>query len=795
MQSRLGGLATGIYDDAYVGTSYAGRAQTDFLRFVALREGADGAALDAAARKLLDAVVNNLDVAAERAVSPKARALAELVRARAAATTAGSDLTGTDADLTAMVNRFGLDGLEARDNAEAFVAGTRSLLWSVILGAFGLTAAVGIMLDRAIIPSLRRGVGIARAIAGGKLDNAIAAQGRSETAHLLRALATMQGAIAGSIARTQALHEAEARRQGIHEAVLTSTLGRMRELSDSTFEGLLIHRDGAVLDANTAFCTMAGLPLEDVLRRRVADFAALLLAAGPDGSETTIATRDGTPLPVEVRSRTISYAGGTAWVTALRDIRERLAAEEQMRFLAHHDALTGLANRSLLHDGLARAMAAPQHPDHALAVLFIDLDRFKEVNDSLGHAAGDLLLQQVAQRLRGGTVGLGSAARTGGDEFVIVQSAAPQPASAAYLARNLIACLSEPYDLGGRRVCVGASIGIAMQGDGESGPGGLIHSADLALYQAKSLGRGTFCFFAPEMETAQRDRREMERDLGEAIRSGRLDIAYQPLFDAQGCDPGRCDSGRCGPGRCDPGRHGAKHGGIIGFEALVRWPHPTRGLIHPDLFIPMAEATELIVPLGEWVLETACRAAAGWPAPCRIAVNVSARQFKDGRLPGVIAAVLARTGLHPGRLELEVTESLLIEDADQALQALLALKALGLRVVLDDFGTGYSSLSYLRRFPFDKIKIDRSFITDLTRDSGSHAIVGAILAMSGKLGLQVTAEGVETEDQLALLRAAGCDQIQGFLLGRPMPANAAAALLAAAVRLPAPPVVELAEAG
>ncbi len=276
------------------------------------------------------------------------------------------------------------------------------------------------------------------------------------------------------------------------------------------------------------------------------------------------------------------------------------------------------------------------------------------------------------------------------------------------------------------------------------------------------------------METVQRDRREMERDLAEAVRDGRLDIAYQPLFDARSCDAER---------------RGAEHRKVVGFEALVRWPHRTRGLVPPDLFIPVAEATGLVVPLGEWVLETACQAAAGWPGATRIAVNVSARQLKDGRLPGVIAATLARTGLHPDRLELEVTESVLIDDADQALQALLALKALGLRIVLDDFGTGYSSLSYLRRFPFDKIKIDRSFITDLSLESGSHAIVSA---MSGKLGLQVTAEGAETENQLVLLREAGCDQIQGFLLGPPMPNAVVAALLAAAARLPTGPVMGLA---
>ena len=805
-QSMLGGLATTIYDHAYVGTSYAGHAQAGFLSFLALRERALGAPAANVARKLLDGVADDLDVAAERATSAKARGLAQSVRARVARVAAAIDpaepggadlpmaeLVGIDADLTATVHRFGMDGLEARDAADDFVTRTWSLLCGVILGAMGLTVVVGLVLDRAIIPSLARGVGIASAIAGGKLDNAIVAKGRSETARLLRALATMQAAIAGSIARTQALHEAEAMRQKAHQAELTHTLGRLRELSDSTFEGLLIHRDGAVLDANAAFCAMAGLALEEVRGRPVSAFAAALAGpGGKDGHETTIATRDGTRLPVEMRSRTISYAGGSAWVTALRDIRERLAAEERVRFLAHHDGLTGLANRSLLHEGLVQALAHARNPGHGVAVLFIDLDRFKEINDSFGHGAGDLLLQQVAQRLGGITAGDGSAARTGGDEFIVVQAAAPQPSSAARLARGLIGRLSEPYDLGGRRVCVGASIGIALEGDGEGGPDALIHCADLALYQAKSLGRGSFCFFAPDMETAQRERREMERDLSEAIREGRLDVAYQPLFDARSCGAQSCDARSCGVHGCGVQGciaecHGLGHRRVVGFEALVRWSHATRGPIAPDLFIPMAEATGLVVPLGEWVLETACRAAAAWPVAARIAVNVSARQLKDGRLPGVIAAVLARSGLHPGRLEVEVTESVLIDDADQALEALLALKALGLRVVLDDFGTGYSSLSYLRRFPFDKVKIDRSFIADLAPGSGSHAIVGAILAMSGKLGLQVTAEGVETEDQLALLREAGCDQIQGFLLGRPMPAAAAAALLAATVRPPAVP--------
>lgn len=753
-QSRLGTLAISIYDGAYVGMSSIARAQNQFLRFAAARLGVAGQPFDAEDRKRLQAVLNNLDIAIDRAMSDKARALSQAARARVADVTAGTDpaaLADIDAELAKTVPRYDMDALDARDSADVFVTEAKYALYRAILVVLGLAALIGLALDQAVITSLNRSISIARSIADGKLDNHIVAKGSSETAHLLRALAAMQAAIVRSFAETRALHAAEAHQHAAHQAELTGAMGRLRELSDSTFEGLMIHREGKVLDANAAFCSMVGLPLDAISGASVASFAnvwAATLNDPPDPSvpevrEIVVTTGNGEPLPVEIRSRDISYAGGPARVTALRDIRERRAAESRIHFLAHHDVLTGLANRFLLHDIATRELALAQNLSRSSAVLCVDLDRFKTVNDTLGHQSGDLLLKQVADRIRENIRDTDIAARTGGDEFIVVQTRCPQPSDAAQLARRLVDRLSEPYDLEGQRVCIGASIGIALQPQDGTQVDVLLKYADLALYRAKSIGRGNYCFFEAEMDTLQRERREMEQDLAQAIAAGRMELFYQPLFGTEGEE-------------------------VVAFEALVRWPHPMKGLIQPNFFIPLAEETGLIVPLGKWVLETACRAAVGWPKDCRVAVNVSARQFKDAELPEMVAQILARTGLPADRLELEVTESLLIDDTDQALHALTALKALGLRIALDDFGTGYSSLSYLQRFPFDKIKIDKTFVQHLTTDSGAQAIVKAILAMSHALNLEVTAEGVETRTQLALLRAAYCDEIQGFLLGRPM---------------------------
>jgi diguanylate cyclase (GGDEF)-like protein/PAS domain S-box-containing protein len=528
---------------------------------------------------------------------------------------------------------------------------------------------------------------------------------------------------------------------------------RLRQLAETTFEALLIHRDGVVLDANSAFCELTGrtpATVKGALINRLVPEGGTVSAISPitgrpEAVEVEIARADGQKLPVEVLSREIPYAGGRARATALRDVRERRAAEARIRFMAQHDLLTGLPNRAYFHEMISRELALCKRDGRPLAVFCLDLDRFKPVNDTLGHAAGDVLLRQVAERLLGNVRECDTVARIGGDEFVLLQSGAAQPEASAQLAERLIQVLAAPYDLNGSHVTIGVSIGIALAPQDSTEPDVLVQDADVALYRAKASGRGSFCFFRPGMDTLLRQRRVLEQDIVRAIADGQFRLAFQPLFS------GACVS--------EP----------VGFEALLRWPHPVRGPVPPDQFIPLAEETGLIVPLGTWVLETACREAASWPKSCRLAVNVSARQFTGCDLVAVVGDILRRTGLDPTRLEIEITETLLINDGDAALTVLQGLKRLGVRIVLDDFGTGYSSLSYLQRFPFDKVKIDKSFVQNLTSSESARTIVGAIVAMSHQLRLEVTAEGVEAEEELALLHSEHCDQIQGFLLSRPIP--------------------------
>ncbi|TPG45471.1 bifunctional diguanylate cyclase/phosphodiesterase [Roseomonas nepalensis] len=375
-----------------------------------------------------------------------------------------------------------------------------------------------------------------------------------------------------------------------------------------------------------------------------------------------------------------------------------------------------------------------------------DLNRFKPVNDTLGHAAGDELLRQTARRLHGLARASDIVARVGGDEFVVVQTMMAGPGDAAALAERIMVEIALPYDIDGHAVSIDTSIGIAIfPHDGDTVEA-LLKNADTALYRAKEAGRGVTCFFEAEMEVRLRERGLLEHDLRGAMAKGEFEINFQPL-------------------------HACGTRDVTAFETLLRWHHPVRGDVSPAEFIPVAEECGLIVPLGQWVLEQACAAAAAWPQPYTVAVNLSPVQFRRGGLPAQVAEVLARTGLAASRLELEVTEGLLIEDAEGALATMQALKALGVRLALDDFGTGYSSLSYLRRFPFDKLKIDKSFTQAIELDPGARAIVDAILAMGHSLNLRVTAEGVETEAQLAFLRTLDCDEAQGFLLGRPVPAD------------------------
>ncbi|MDO6415819.1 EAL domain-containing protein [Sphingomonas sp. BIUV-7] len=447
-------------------------------------------------------------------------------------------------------------------------------------------------------------------------------------------------------------------------------------------------------------------------------------------------------VPVETQDEIGLLA--SSFNTMVRDIATR---ERQIAHMAFHDGLTGLANRTLLREQLALSFQSGDRRGFALFCL--DLDNFKSVNDTLGHPTGDALLCEVAARLSAACP-TGFVARLGGDEFAIIVRR--DGTSETMVARALIAALAEPFAVNGHRIVVGTSIGIARAPqDGEDGIA-LLKNADLALYRAKNDGKGSFRFFEAAMDAEAQERRSMEIDLHEALRNGELELYFQPLF-------------------------GLSQNRVTAFEALLRWNHPTRGMVSPVDFIPLAEETGLILPIGEWVLHEACRAARTWPDHIRVAVNVSPVQFRSASLNSVILQALASSGLPPQQLELEVTESLFIENVEATLASLHSLRALGVRVALDDFGTGYSSLSYLRSFPFDKLKIDRSFIIDLQANNGATAMIKAITGLADALGIETTAEGVETIDQLDILRKQGCSQIQGFYFSRPIRAGAVADLI------------------
>jgi len=430
------------------------------------------------------------------------------------------------------------------------------------------------------------------------------------------------------------------------------------------------------------------------------------------------------------------------YVAALRDITERRETEEQIRQMAMHDALTGLPNRRLFRDRLDQAIALTRRTRHPFAVMACDLDRFKAVNDSLGHPAGDALLCVVAGRMRSVLRPYDTIARLGGDEFAIVVAHLDEPCSASCIAERLIAVVSEPINLDGNVVEVGISVGITVSADQENGADELFKRADIALYEAKAGGRSTFREFEPQAAARIRNRGQLGLDMNEAIRRGEFRLVYQPVIDAT-------------------------TGAVVSFEALMRWHHLVQGEISPATFIPLAEETGLIVPLGVWALREACREAVNWPGDIRVAVNVSVVQLRRDGLETAVMTALAASGLPPNRLKLEVTESVLMQDADGVLACLHRLRGLGVAIALDDFGTGYSSLSYLRRFPFDKIKIDRAFIRDIG-DPDAAAIVRAVVGIGERLGMGIVAEGVETAEQLNLVRREGCTQVQGFLFSRPL---------------------------
>lgn len=446
--------------------------------------------------------------------------------------------------------------------------------------------------------------------------------------------------------------------------------------------------------------------------------------------------------------------------TLLRVMPLRLLDEALRRasYLAAHDLLTGLPNRGLFADRLAQALTQGRRDNDVTAVLCLDLDRFKEVNDSLGHAAGDELLRGVSSRLSACLRESDTLARLGGDEFAVIQLRARQPESADALARRLIAVLDEPFVLSGGQACVGLSVGIGLTTPGEvCEPMQLMRNADLALYQAKEAGRGGYCFFAPEMNQRLQERRALEVDLRTALNCNGFRLAFQPQINLE-------------------------DERIIGAEALLRWDRPGVGNVPPDQFIGVAEETGLISQIGAWAIHEACRQAVLWPGHMSIAVNVSPVQFRQPGLCECVMAALKASGLSAARLELEITEGVLLNDTDETLATLGRLRALGVKIAMDDFGTGYSSLGYLQKFPFDKVKIDRSFVRNLGQDANASAIVSAVVGMSRALGVRANAEGVEDREQAALLLAEGCEEVQGYFFGRPMTPDALQELLGVRAR-------------
>ena len=521
---------------------------------------------------------------------------------------------------------------------------------------------------------------------------------------------------------------------------------RLRSLANMSLEGILVvDAGGVVIDANDQMKRIAGHdPVGTALATHLPDVCDAIRSgraeAGP--IETGLLRATLPEMPIQAFAHRSSHVNQTTWTVVVRDLTEQREAESRIRHAASHDPLTDLPNRSLLMDRLQRAIARSQRNGTTTALLYIDLDGFKRVNDTHGHGRGDEVLKDVARILLENVRQVDTVARLGGDEFVVLQEDM-SPMVAQATAQRLIDETASVYGQGRSDVTIGMSIGMAVTPTDAADAGELVRLADVALYRAKADGRNQARFFERAMDQVAREQRSMEADLRSALAKGEISIAYQPQMNTVS-------------------------GQIVGFEALARWRHPTRGQVSPDVFIPVAERTGQIVSLGAWILQEACRTAARWKRPLRISVNLSPLQIRDEGLVPLIEETLRETGLAPERLEIEITETAILRDERGTVAALGRMKALGLKIAMDDFGTGYSSLSSLHSFPFDKIKVDKSFVSGIEDDGKASTIVKAVIGLGHNLGLPIVAEGVENAHQLELLRAEGCTEIQGFLIGRPM---------------------------
>ena len=537
---------------------------------------------------------------------------------------------------------------------------------------------------------------------------------------------------------------------------------RMRKFAAATTEGIFFHKNGILTDVNEALLAIVGQTREAMIGHNTLEFVpadwhqavADYIRAGQEAPyEAEVFHSDGRRIPVEMVGKTLRLGEETFRLGVLRDITDRKRAEAHIQYIAHHDLLTGLPNRSLLLERLEGALALAKRRARGVAILFLDLDHFKTVNDSLGHAAGDALLKEIAGRIRHMLRETDVVARLGGDEFLVVLPDLEAPEHAANVAAKLLATVGAPATLDGRIVYVSPSIGISVYPRDGASADELMRHADAAMYSAKENGRGNFQFFTPGLAAAAGEALAKEALLREAMRHGQFELHYQAQMSVE---------------------QGGAQARMIGCEALIRWHHPELGLLGPNEFIAFAESRGLIMPIGSWVLEQACRQNRAWQTagapPMPVAVNVSAIQFRRGNLVAEVARVLEETGLPGNCLELELTESVLMDES-VASATLEGLRALGVQLAIDDFGTGYSSMSYLKRYPIDKLKIDQSFVTDLLSDPDDVAISRAIISLGRALNLTVLAEGVEQQAQLDLLREFGCDQYQGFLESRPLPAR------------------------
>jgi diguanylate cyclase (GGDEF)-like protein len=547
-------------------------------------------------------------------------------------------------------------------------------------------------------------------------------------------------------------------------------LGRQQVVLDTALQNMsqglcMFDAEGKIQLFNERYAAMLGrtdIPLTgrlliDVLREEQAkgqwqgdagEFFARLVVDAREGRTTSqVVTR----FDRSIRVVNQPMQGG-GWVATFEDITEWLEAQAKISHMARHDALTNLPNRVLFHEQLEQGLRRAGSNDQ-LAVLCLDLDQFKDINDSLGHPIGDALLKEVGRRLKATVGEHDTVARLGGDEFAVVQIGRSEEAAARALAGRLVEVISAPYEIDDHQIVIGVSIGISLSPQDGTNPDELLKNADLALYRAKADGRGTYRFFETGMDARAQARRLLEMDLRAALQRDEFQVYYQPIRDVA--------SDR-----------------VVAFEALLRWNHPHRGLISPINFIPLAEETGLIVQLGEFVLRSACADAATWPGDVDVAVNLSPVQFKSPNLIAIVTEALVASGLAARRLELEITESVLLQNSEATLTTLHELRGMGVRISLDDFGTGYSSLSYLRSFPFDKIKIDRSFVSELATRQDSMAIIRAVTGLGRSLGIVTTAEGVENDAQLELLRREGCTQAQGYLFSMPRPASDVALMLA-----------------